>query len=300
MKPAEKLIQRILIPDILSRKVLSKLQHAEAISDMVQCGYTYIKRVSGNNMYISIPQNVVDTNPEMYSHVFGLCKKDPAYRILLYAYKNYIEKPKNYVVTKGLTEALRRTSTDVKCSIVPDNFCGYLEIPNLHDKDGDLIGGCFVLIEDRELYCVAFSGNLNAMPHFHFKLDYSDTLSGLTKKHKYENIGLSGKVTLEDVDALDYQSIIVNAVVYITSNDADLTNRVNNFSTKKNKLETQKKIYTPSEFVSVGENFNYEIVRKSMRNNVSVSSHFRWQACGAGMKEHKLIFIRDYVKNKVK
>lgn len=291
-------LQPILIPDIMMGKVKSKMAGSDEISKIANMLAPYASRVDSGQMKIEIDRKAYNSNPDQYRAAIEICTRDPATSILVDVYKNYLANPRNYIITKGLTDALRRTSMDVKTSIIPPSFCGYLEIPNLVDRDGDKITGCYIVSKNNSVYCLCFSDRMRAMPHFHFNLNEAETLNELNKMYKYTNMLANGKMVKEDVGVLDYQAIILNCIIYITSNDADLVDRVNNFSLKKSKNETQRKIFSPSNFTVVGGNTNYEIIRKGLPNNIEVSSHFRWQRIGPKLQQHKLVFIKNYIKNK--
>lgn len=287
-------LQPLLLPEVLQDTELQpNNKNAKILADVINIILPYVKLYE-RRVEIHIPPEIKMRDPHRYNGLIQFCEYDPAMPILFKLYPNYLIKKNNYVFTKGLTEALKNTSADVKCSIIPKEFCGYITMPNLFDNDGDKIIGCFIYLTNNEMYGLAFTDGLNAMPHFHFLLKDTQMLSEVVKQYDYVELSPKGKFKSEGA-LFDFQTTLINGLIYIASTDADISYKVNNFSTKKKKYETQKKIFSSNPFHSVGENFT--LVRKEMRNDISVVSHWRWQRHGKGLNLHKLIFIKEHMRN---
>lgn len=296
-------MQQLLLPDYLDGSVEideNKNIFMVALKQVTAC-YPYIIESSNLSVGIEFPEDVYHENRENCINIKKILNTEPALLTMVRIYRNYVNEKKNYIFSSGLVEALKNTSTDIKVSHLPRYFCGYIVMPNLRDNDGEKIEGVFILIKNNVVYCSGLVNRANGtMINFIFELDRADTVSDVAKLYNYSVRHKDGVYL--DIDntpgfLIDYQRTVLNGIMYICSTDADLKYRVNNFSTKKKKLNVQKKIYTSSPFTVVGEDFSI-YVNKEMKNNVYVRPHWRWQACGPRYSMHKLVYVKEYTKNK--
>lgn len=269
-------------------------------------------RVTPIGFRISIPNEKIREDPQLAHTFIQTMETDMSMSMLIKTYGDYlVAKGKNYVFTKGLAKALAQTSTNVTSKRMPDSFVGYLEIPGLKDLDGDIILGVFVNIFKMNgghyLNC-GFVTDLKRLSVGHLNLEIKKDVSLLKSIQEYSYIqrdvvssAKNGALTIATTDQkhkdYPYVKTLVNAIMYLTSSNADLTHKINNLSTKKSKHDAQSKLYTKQPFIVAGDNFDYELIRKQLPDNIKVTSHWRWQVCGVGRTEHKWIFINEHLRN---
>lgn len=263
--------------------------------------------------------DVVMNNPELvdlWKTFQAIAKVDEGFRQLVFSYYLYLKKPKNYVVSKPLSEALARTKQDIKVKHLPDTFSAYVEIPNIYDEDGDKIIGSFVNIvvntEGYRFLQIAYVSDIEKMISGFLmiplkKLEENDSLADVINgcSRKVTKPSADGKSIVIEEDSFSTldsgAKIIINAVLYITCSNADLVNEINTFDSKPSKYNIQKKIYTPKPYTVVGRNFQMPRISSGFKcGEFAVTGHWRWCPCGPGRLQHKWVFIEEYTKNKEK
>lgn len=263
----------------------------------------------GDKIYYPKDKIIKFCGQELHSLFLELIRVDKSFGSLLTVYKDYLLNGKcNYIFSKGLVQALAATKTEITSKHLPQKFQGYFEMPGLKDSDGENIAGIFVSIEKHYesglgLF-ISYVTDLHRGFHGHVSLPLGEDLplAKLIKRYQYKIVEFDKNadrfVTTSDITEWDsYINAIVNGILYITSVEADIIQKINNFSTKQSKLKVQQKIYTPKQFFMVGEQFE-NAFRKGLKENINVSAHWRFQACGPGYSQHKWTYIRPHVRNK--
>jgi len=187
----------------------------------------------------------------------------------------------NYIISKPLASALSLTKTDIKCSYIPKNINGYMEIPELYDADGEKILGIFfhtgVIDQEKELtigYMVLDKINGTATPcmlNVFFK--DTDLLKDVVSKFPYTEINYL-KPTVEHSAVLtNFMATIINALIYIHNTNEELVEEVNHFTGSKKAQKRQGATYTPQPYTFVGRNFQ---LQRSSPEDHMVSGHYKW------------------------
>lgn len=258
------------------------------------------------SFYTQYPELIQEWDTFQY-----LVKKDEGFKKLVVGYKYYLEDPKNYVISKSLKEALRKTKQNIKIKHMPDYFNGYLEIPNLLDEDNSLVAGIFASIRPLEneerILNISTVTNIKSPQVGYLTLDLSDcppdtSMEDLVKNHTRLVTKANKEKTIiikteEETVFHECTKVILNTIMYITSSNAELVNEINQFSSKPSKYTAQKKIYTPKPYIFVGKNFQMPRRGGGIKcGEFPVSGHWRWQPHGPGMSLHKWIYIEEYLK----
>ena len=215
---------------------------------------------------------------------------------------------KKYLVTRGLTEILSRTKADIPAKMLPETFSAYIEVPGLTDMDGDIIKYMFVNIYKGMLHVAGVSVGSSAAGEgsflFSTKLHPDKTLrqimeSAENSKFKREDaLKTSGEevtytITPEN-EYLPYMHTIGNIIAFI-SNTSYVLEEEQNVLARNGKLrKTQLKTLTESTFIIVGKDFHG---KKFTVDDAAVSGHWRWQPCGVGHTQVKLIYIEPHIRH---
>ena len=279
----------------------------QTILDIVCQTAPYVEFKSGKAL-IGLPPDEVIQKQENFKEILSYLLKDKAIVELMCLYSSYIKSPKRYVVSKPLVQALKQTKLSVSSRHLPDEFTGFIDIPNIKDEEGETLLGIFAKISKKSgeheirLAWITDLKKLN-IGFLHSKLEEDKTLEEVCRDYKYklkffdpDKGEIEEKITDTKLDL--YHNVIVNVIMYITSSNADIVEQMNAFSNKKSKLETQKKIFTPDPYCMVGGNFIMPNVKLPMPSNIHVRAHWRWQPHGPGMSLHKWIMIKEHLRNK--
>jgi hypothetical protein len=251
-----------------------------------------------------------------------IIRHDESMKVFLRALKGYRENPsKNYIFTKDLTTSLKNTKLDVRSKYLPKKFSAFIEMKGLFDHEGEEIKGFFVDIKSDPnhfiyLGFVNFNHNLNSYTISHLNIPLEDSerpLSELIKDYQYVCRGVDkemlkkwktgenicGNPIIEEYvqqgEYYDHFHAVFNAIIYITNPQEDMIEESNIFSDKKSKRDTQKKIYTPKNFIILGKNFKNP--KEYTCGEIGVSGHWRWQPYGPARSLLKRIFIKPHTRN---
>jgi len=230
-------------------------------------------------------------------------RQDVSLRSFLVAYFFYIKNSgKNYVLGKNLTQALRHTKTDVSCGRLPKNFSGFLFIPTFKDEEGLEVLGAFCNIHNNVLK-IGFISQIDTkiIPGFLFlNLEENRIVGDLQINNVYHEAFLNSdkkvdyKKSEKSPEWIDL-SVLLNAIIYITNSCEELTEEVNQFSNKKSKYATEKKIYTSLPYIRVG--FNFHLPHTFSVDSTMVKGHWRFQPCGPERAFIKHIYIEPHTRH---
>jgi len=300
---SQKDMQKLDILDFLmgiksSKKFPELIEFGATLRDLI----TYTALIKGD-YNIDFPPNHV--NAANMNSIRSLLQHD---KVMTGFYKSFYHYNKssdtnNYIISKPLASALSLTKTDIKCSYIPKDINGYMEIPELYDADGEQILGIFfhtgVQDQDRELtigYMVLDKLRGTATPcmlNVFFK--DTDLLKDVISKFPYTEINYS-KPTVEHSAVLtNFMATIINALIYIHNTNEELVEEVNYFTGSKKAQQRQGAIYTPQPYTLVGRNFR---MPRAEASEHMVSGHFKWVRYGA---EHSLIrhqYVEPYPRGK--
>jgi len=218
-------------------------------------------------------------------------------------YSLFNQRPKkNYVFSKNLTSALSETKIEKACSLGLEERGFYFEMPGVNQNGTQLIctygytmrvpsdGSSLLVIQNvikhngyYRTFVVSFAMN-------HARL-LSDQFEEYMRGKYVEEFFGTEKVGYDSPSLI---RTVLNGVVYIFNNSEEMTEKINQFSTKKSKLETEKKIFTQKPYVELGGSF--EFLRLIQEGTVGVRGHYRWQPCGEGRREVKLTYVRPHSK----
>jgi hypothetical protein len=262
------------------------------------------------------------SNSDMLKEVDGVpvepilehMNKDRILRGSLTMLKSYLSdgQYKNYVLTRPLTDCLKRTKLTPQSKFLPEDMKAYIEVPDLVDDDGEEIK-CVLIISSLKflnITAVTYNGELKGH-NFHYhriplgdrtstldelvtgldREDYGKELLGKTREEAMKIVMSSEPTTTvtEQVGIESWVRVVVNAVLYINHNP-ELKEEINTFSTRRSKREWEKRQYTARPFILVGRNF--EVTRVLTNMDISVRSHPKWQHYGPKNAHLKLI-VRD-------
>jgi hypothetical protein len=247
---------------------------------------------------------------------------DESLKVFLRAYKGYKENinSKNYIFTKDLSDSLVKTRLDVKSKFLPKKFSGFILMRGLKDNDGEDIKGFFVDIKSEPnhfLYLgyVGYSEEYRGytISHLNIPLENPEKpLKDIISQHDHIYRGVPKNIiskldsNFESFDNIfektvkqgryyDHFHAILNAIIYISSEQESLEENSNIFSNKKSKKVTQQKIYTPKKFYILGKNFSFP--KEYTCGEVHVSGFWRWQPHGPQRSLLKRIFIAPHKRN---
>jgi len=296
---SQKDMQKLDILDLMmgiksSKKHNNLVELGKIMRDLADCSSLEFEKFR-----IDIPAN--HPRAESMGSIRQLLHQD---KIMLGFYKSFYHYNKsddinNYIITKPLASALSLTKTDIRCSYIPKNINGYLEIPELYDSDGEKILGIFFhtgeIQGESELtigYMVFDKAKGTFIPCM-LNVAYKDTdlLKDVISKFPFTEI-CTPKLTVEHPAVLNnYMATIINALIYIHNTNAELAEELNCFTGSRKAQERQRGIYTPHPYIVVGR--NYKMPRAEASEHM-VSGHFKWVRFGVGHSYVRHQYVAPY------
>ena len=263
-----------------------------------------------NQLIIDLNKIENEEDREEVAKYYNRPERTGLYSQLMINYLLYKANPKNYIISKPLTECLKKTKIKLDRSHLPETFSAYMEIPGIKDSIGYPIEGCFCsLFQNKEgvtLMNIIFISNLGAnrfVSYICMEIKLETTLE--EEIERVEKLGREKgnhvKFTTDNGEVFSQKELVVlvtNIILFITSDNADLVFEKNEFDKKPSKRITQLKQFTQKNWITVGKNFHTKNLPRGplQCDAFEVSGHYRWQACGVGMKDHKFIYIEPYMK----
>lgn len=290
-------MQTMILPDYLDgtkkskKEVLQRLKEVCNVHDCIE-----LVGIEQIGLTKDVPYNIQ-----------FLLRHDNALLTFLRAYSGYMKSDqKNYIVSKNLSAAFKKTKLDVDPKYLPETFQGYIEIPDLVDVDGCDIKGFFIDMNHEFGKHVFSCGYLvydhsihdYAPAHINIEIKPNRPVSESLLSYPYtvQNYDEdSGSLITKEFESeyLPYMGVLFNTLVYI-HNSEDVTYRLNQFSKKKSKANGQKNRYTSKHWHEVGANL--VLPREFTVDSTIVSGHFRWQPYGPQRSLIKHIYIQPHTR----
>ncbi len=206
---------------------------------------------------------------------------------------------KNYVFSEYLSDCLKNTLSDVSMKYLPNEFSGFIDLPNLNLAESVMSLGLFVDIsqeQGKRRMRVAALGRLPdgdvSWPSGLFDLseDADKTLfecflerAATYTKHSYlpPNRDDPNWVWIE---------VAVNAVVFIANCTEELLEKCNEFATKRSKREWEQNQFTQKKFFYADLKKKIEFVVDS----TFVKGFLFWQKYGPGHSKVRLRYRKPH------
>lgn len=318
-------MQELILPDYLDGTRVAR-DNIHLYNLYLCCNLiNYMNIVSDSAIEIKFPDHEIPKIDGLdISNLVPLLNHDESMKVFLRAYKGYRENTnsKNFIFTKDLTQSLLKTKLDIKSKYLPKNFSGFILMRGLLDNDGEEIKGFFIDIKNDPshfLYLgfVGFSKEYQGytVSHLNIPLDDSEkpikdmisqhdhiyrgidreTINKINSGSSLKNLDNIFNKTVKQGEYYDHFHAILNAVIYINSEQENSIEEKNIFSNKKSKKETQQKIYTPKSYIYFGKNFNFP--KEYNCGEIQVSGFWRWQPHGPQRSLLKRIFIAPHTRN---
>lgn len=244
--------------------------------------------------------SLINKHPAYGQELFDEVMSNQALRMTLVDYsKCYNDSTrKNYIFSHNLTEALSKTKIEQDTTIFQEERSFYFEMPSLTDSDLQVfcIYGFTIKVGDRFMLIIYLFVKHKLVWRtidFTFQIQEGQSLASEFERimigDTLDEFHNSSKINYKDVSI--YRTIL-NGIIYIYNNCEEMDEKLNEFSSKKSKLEVQAKIYTSKPFVELGSNFTFLKMIKDQE--VDVRGHFRWQPCGEKRQQVKLIYISPH------
>lgn len=230
------------------------------------------------------------------------------------------EKAPIYHSGKEFTQALMKVDKEIPVDLLPKRFCAYFSFPDgVVFDDEEEIEGAYVFIGPSYETTVRQDGAFGGPGEMTLWVSYvtkaghpSNCLAPITK----EKVGkILEKLPCEDVvlrDGVLYHEykgnvairdnvyrLIVNLVLYVNSIDCDLVGvppvRKMKPAQKKDAIKRGgllNQCLLPVTFVS----WNYKKEKQFHIGSTVVDTHMRWQRVGEGLKQIKLIWVREHLR----
>jgi hypothetical protein len=318
-------MQELILPDYLDgTRIVRDNIH---LYNLYLCCHLikYMHPVNDSLLEIKFDNNIIpQVDGIALPDLVPLLSHDESMKIFLRSYKGYKENinSKNYIFTKDLTHSLIKTKLDIKSKFLPKKFSGFILMRGLKDNDDEEIKGFFVDIKDEPthfLYLgyIGYSEKYKGYTVSHLNIPLedpekpikdliqkhdhiyrgvnSDTLSKIKTEVNLENFNNFFEKTIKQGEYYDHFHALLNAIIYINSEQENLVEDKNVFSTKKSKKQTQQKIYTSKSFYIFGKNFN--LPKEYTCGEIQVTGFWRWQPHGPQRSLLKRIFIAPHTRN---
>jgi hypothetical protein len=228
-------------------------------------------------------------------------------------YQQFLKDRKSYIFSRSLTQSLQKAKARLPFRYMPEEFCAIFTFKGMKIATVkgdqvvwlDLIGVLVRIKRDNEGHWLDI---------FLFMDQEYDTMRFITLNLNEEIEG--GKENFEDTSKATINELLVaepnakkealeslasilrsifNSIAYVTHANEDLIIEENEFSKKEKKSKIQKKIYSHSRFIKVGEGFEH--IRMMSKDSTSVQGHIRMQPCGPGLSKIKLIWVNEHERN---
>lgn len=238
----------------------------------------------------------------------------------MHCYERYIrDGKKNYKISKDFGEALAQASLDISCKYIPKKNYAYsiefhkdAKIPSVFGEPNVFYHSCYVSIEDCDTEYDKQKGYLKRImlcfPAYLGGSDYYSTYDFVNLVFKDDNqtvtealLDSSRRIESQDLneEGRKVAKYITNIILYINSGDPDLREikkpKIPKDTKNPRKFEKKNRHRSLLDLIEVG--FNY---LKGINYTVSstvVRGHFRWQPCGTGREQVKLIWIEEHARN---
>ena len=198
---------------------------------------------------------------------------------------------KNYIFSKPLTSALASTKIDKDINVINKMKSFYFEMPGITFGNYNILGVVgFSTIENNQLFLrvTAFYLNNGEIRIDHTSLPLSK-LSSLTSEFNY-----AVDTNSQEINEPLMWNAILNGIIYIYNNSEEMLEKLNQFSESNIKRKKETKLYTSKSYVNLG--LNAQFLKLLLESEIGVRGHFRWQPCGTGRKDFRLIYVRPHAR----
>jgi hypothetical protein len=215
--------------------------------------------------------------------------------------KQFVDsKGKVYHFNNSLCESLSKIDRDLPIDFLPKKFSGYISLGNdcFQSPQGYSVDGAYVNIYESTTMGLALRIACceikNGIPYLYNTLSF--TLKNLKLDLIMQNLPCSDfPVDREARKAANQINLaVINAVLYLHSADL-LTNEGVTMQNKKPLLGNKKALKEPMQckVPVIFVNRDYHARHYSV-DGTWVSEHMRWQRCGAGLSQIKLVWIKGH------
>ena len=222
--------------------------------------------------------------------------------------QNYILTRKNYYkIAEKFGNHLAKADLKIATKYIPSVTSAYLlEFPFPFQFSNFYLRSVLVTIvplqdssaKGMSIVCPKYEYGFWTGSFYHTTLDISDNESIEESLKETSKFFQKGEHLEEDLAAYnDFISYVLKCLIYIHSSESDLTPEKGVENKKKNAAKARKffRHNNPFDMTNVGYSFQG---RHYSDKEFMVSGHNRWQPCGPGMSQVKLIWIDEYAKNK--
>lgn len=221
--------------------------------------------------------------------------------------QEYLESRSNYYkIASKFGDHLSQADLKLSTRLLPDFHCSLLEFPFCFKFSDFYIRNAFVSVvtlsncetKGITVVCPKYVDGKWDGTLFHTTIDVtsSDSIeSSLKETAKF--FYNKEMVQLGDIKVYkDLVSFCIKCLIYISSSEPDLHPEKGEQTNKKTLTKIKKfhRNHCPFDLIKVGYAFHG---RHYSINETGVRGHFRWQPCGEGMKEIKLIWIDEHVRH---
>lgn len=272
------------------------IEHISISGVSIERFYEFLRDTNNDYARYIIVDDVTDSNP-INAIVFCL--------FCLHSFSKKLHK--NYIISSTLCNIFREVkpvdgcSTLLHQSLKPDGMM-CLDLSRVKTTIFSNINGYIYFCEKRESVVLGFFASLNKKINstycsFFTTLKSDQTQFGNIYPVLPDAIVYSDKYTELDSILLNKEfhaifNVIINSVIYINnpSKNTVIQNIIAEISGKRSKREYQLKHYTSENCVEI--DLNIEKVRAyEQGKSWYKKAHTRWQRCGHGLKDVKLIFL---------
>jgi hypothetical protein len=210
---------------------------------------------------------------------------------------------KTFIFSSSLTDALKTVNLNVKLKHLPKNICAFFCFPELfyYDTNNNLknhIEGVLVQTQEDEkkgllVSMVVFSknyygGQTDSNINYFSSEQMDDAISSSIKSNRHKEAGnQDGPLFVNNNEDIIFMTFA--GLVYLSSQKDSVNNQF-----IQGKAQLLRKKYSSCSYYLLGEGI--KLVRKTTTDSWEVSAHPRWQPCGPGFSQTKLIFIQNHFK----
>lgn len=205
---------------------------------------------------------------------------------------------RNYIPSTNFLEVMSQIDLDLPMKIIDRDFNGYFEISG-RVKDDDGIPALWALVSlevrlgRRYLSVTVFPEDM-APRHLMMGVQ-GEKISDLYNQLEDVKFGLGNTTTQGlDYNKAPFTKQLMNMVAYCVGPNEDFVQQFNKFSTSNKIKQVQEQQYTSKPYIPIGEGI--ERLRVQAVGETTVRAFPRWQRCGQGLQEYKLVFVREHTR----
>jgi hypothetical protein len=204
-------------------------------------------------------------------------------------------KTKNYIPSKPLLELFSKMTVDCPATAIPMDYRAYFEL------DG-FLGVGYALVdmstfEGDRVVRISLSSQDRKSEGWYF---------GITVKDGENIMESMNRISFHEYDAELFKNFetdisptqkrrvqtVLNLIIYTTNPNEEFLDEFNKFNSSHNKAQKEKLKYTSKGFTLLG--YDAEFLRLIKVEKGFVAPFPRWQPCGPGRKQRKLIIVKAH------